>query len=101
MAESETIQRAYESLLDDCDADPGTLRHDLTALIEDLGTHGFMALNDASVAPMDSAIGAGTRDPASGGGVVARGCLGATRAECQAASGRAQPRVTRPQGHGA
>jgi hypothetical protein len=45
LTESETIQHAYESLLDEYDVDPDTLSNDLTKLIEDLVSHGLLELS--------------------------------------------------------
>jgi hypothetical protein len=41
---SNTIQQAYESLLNEYDVDPDVLRSDLTKLIEELVSHGLVEL---------------------------------------------------------
>ena len=46
LEKSETINQAYEALVDEYDVDPDTLRNDLTELIESLVSHGLVQLNE-------------------------------------------------------
>jgi len=43
----ESVQHAYQSLLDEFDVDPEVLRTDLTRLLEELVNHGLVELNPA------------------------------------------------------
>lgn len=43
---NDTIQQAYESLLDEYDVDEETLRRDLSDLIEKLSANGLIEIND-------------------------------------------------------
>lgn len=45
LAESETIQHAYDTLLDEYEVDPARLRSDLVSLIEELVDHGLLDLS--------------------------------------------------------
>jgi len=44
LTNSETIQHAYEQVLDAYDVDPETLHNDMTQLIEDLVHHGLLEI---------------------------------------------------------
>lgn len=46
LTDAPTIQTAYETLLNEYDVDPDRLRHDLTALIDDLLRQGLITLSD-------------------------------------------------------
>ena len=47
LTESETIQQAYDALLESYEVEPDTLRNDMTRLIEELVQHGLLEIVDA------------------------------------------------------
>lgn len=47
LTESETVQHAYESLLNEYDVAPEVLRDDLVKLIEELTSHGLLEIGPA------------------------------------------------------
>jgi hypothetical protein len=47
LIETETLQHAYEILLDEYDVEPDILRNDLIGLVEELASHGLIELHKA------------------------------------------------------